>query len=329
MVAGLLLMTAACGGGSADSSDEGDLDPSEWIAAQMEAAPDGYVVSLVDQSSSGGRRLAYGEASEGVGDNWRIMVTTRTSFDGYTIPEMLELSKNNGIDAAAEVNGHQAAVGPMTDEGRIYGYQVVWEQAPGVVISLEDSRYDGSTPIASEESALELAVRVRGMNRRAWDDALRAHEAASPYAGPPEGAVESEVADGVLDGRQWTLSILEEPVASSAFQDCFRLGYAGENTGPGCSLQRIVLADKGFVIGWTARSDETPELLPGRGSAFDPIRPVMHSLGTDAGWYVWIAVLPDGACGVELEGAPGSLGDSTLSLDLLPGDPGAVECATG
>ena len=195
------------------------------------------------------------------------------------------------------------------------------------MVEVQDSRYDDtSTPIATRESVLELAANVRGMDRAAWDAAEAEYDAAFPYAGPPEGAVEREVADGALDGRQWTLSVLEDPSETAIIQHCFRLGYAGEDTGPGCATQRVVLGGKGFVIGPLGPRTTAPELTAGHGSSFDPIEPRVIVFGADPESHVSFAVLPDGACGVDV-GPDATVGSSGISLDLLPGDPGVLECA--
>jgi hypothetical protein len=222
---------------------------------------------------------------------------------------------------------------PSTDDGREYGWEVIWEEVPGVQIHLTDVRRSPEgVQTATREGALALAEGVRGLDRAEWIAALGAHEATTEYAGPPAGAVEQEVADGVIDARQWTLSVLEDPAETAGFQRCFRLGYAGEDTGPGCSVQRVVLGGKGFVIGWTGFAGEAPELLPGPGSSFDPIRPQVHAFGSNLEIpesHVWIAVLPDGACGVEYRSPGSSSLETAIPLNLLPGDPGSVECSTG
>src|SRR3954451_18397641 len=105
VVAGLVATAAACGSGSGGAASDADLDPSEWVAAELTDVPEGHIVSVVEENSSFGRRVAYGTPEEGLGDNWRILVTARTSEDGSTIADILRLAEENGGDAAAEVDG--------------------------------------------------------------------------------------------------------------------------------------------------------------------------------------------------------------------------------
>jgi len=302
VVAALL---GACGG-SDGSSAPGGLDGAEWIAAELDAPPEGLTVGDVSQYSSDGRRIGYRAIDRGPygDDGWQVQVTTRVPMD-WTVEKLLaayeQAPEDQDLgDVEAQVRGHRAVVIPATDDGRQYGWEVLWEESPGVQVHVEDVRHDvEGRQSATRESVLALAEGVRGLDRAGWDTARGEFEATDPHEGPPEGGVERPVADGVLDGRQWNLSVVQDPAAPSAFPICYRLSYAGEDTGPGCSVQRVVLSGKGFVIGWTGRSDRPPELQAGPGSSFDPIRPAVHSFGTEPQWHVWIAVLPDGTCGVE------------------------------
>jgi hypothetical protein len=333
LTATLAVLAAGCG--SASDGSTGEADAAGWIAAELGSVPEGFEIAEAVASSNDGRRIDYRaiEPNPLGADGHQIQVTTRVPM-GWTVDELIAAYDGGSEDdIETEVQGHRALVVPATSDGRQYGWEVIWDQLPGVQVHVRDTRHDASmTQTATRESALELAEGVSGMTRADWVDASDAHPSASPGARPGEGAVESEVADGVLDARQWTLSVLEDPADTSGFQSCFRLGYAGEDTGPGCSVQRVVLGGKGFVIGWTGFSDEAPELLPGPGSSFDPIRPQVHAFGSNLEIpesHVWIAVLPDGACGVEYR-RPGSLPiETAVPLNLLPGDPGSVECSTG
>jgi hypothetical protein len=307
------------------------------MAADVGSVPDGLTIADVSEFSTDGRRISYRAIDPGPygDDGWQVQITTRVPME-WTVEKMLQayeqMPEDQGVgDVEVEVRGHRAVVAPATDDGRQYGWEVRWEEAPGVQVHVRDVRHDvEGRQTATRESVLALAEGVQGLDRAGWDAALGGYQAADPHAGPPEGAVERPVADGVLDGRQWTLSVLEDPAGpEAAFQGCFRLAYAGEDTGPACSVQRVVLSGKGFVIGWTGLSGEAPDLQAGPGSSFEPIRPQVHSFGVDPEWHVWIAVLPDGACGVEYRHPQSSPIDTAIPLNLLPGDPGSVECSTG
>ena len=147
-VAIVAVLGASCASSSTESRvRRRAVDDAGWVAAELSEVPEGFLVCSVDQYSSVGRRVAYGPVAEGVGDNCEVTITASTSFYGYSIDEAIDLAERNSVEpvTVAEVDGHRALVGPMTDEGRVYGQRVGWEQAPGLVIMVEDSRYVDSS----------------------------------------------------------------------------------------------------------------------------------------------------------------------------------------
>jgi len=336
---GLIAVATTAGAGVlAGCSSNGDApvaaEPTGWIAADLESSPDGLVRGDVDEYSSDGRRIGYRAIDRGKygDDGSQVQITTRVPMvwsvaamvDAYdSIPD----DRRDGIDVDAEVAGHRAIVVPATDDGRQFGWEVIWEPAPGVQVQVTDTRHDAEfRPTATRESALGLAESVHGMDRATWDGLLAESLAASPYA-TPGPAVTRPVATGEVDGRPWSLESIEPSGETSAPKMCFRLTYAATDTGPNCAPERVVLAGKGFVILRTGASAEAPLLEPGPGSSFDPVRPDVYAFGPDPVWHAALAVLPDGACAVEYRRPFSSAEESKAPLNLLPGDPGAAECA--
>ncbi len=337
---GLVLVAAlaSCSsGGTGSEADPGPEGDAAWIAAELPQVPDGMLVCQVDEHSSIGRRVAYGSIAEGVGDNCEVTVTASTSFYGLSLADAIAMAEANLVapPTGTEVNGHPAMVGPMTDEGRTYGYRVGWEQAPGLVVMVEDARYVDGEPVATEESALDLASQVVGMDRARWDEAVVAYDASYEYSGPPDDATQEVLATGEVDGRPWTLSAWVAPDRSgvSDFR-CLGLQHAGEDTGPGCATEWEVLGGTGFVIGWsgadgepTVRSGVSAAPVSGGEAGLTPVAAQTFPV-EGAGARVWVAVVPTGACTVVVGDAPRA-GASPRQLWLLPGDPGAAECAGG
>jgi len=286
-------------------------------------------VCSVDARSSIGRRVAYGPVAEGVGDNCEVTVTASTSFYGYSVDEAIDLAEQNSAESVTvtEVNGHRALVSPMTDEGRIYGQRVGWEQAPGLVIMVEDSRYVDAKPAATEESALDLARQVVGMDRARWDEAVTDFDASYEYSGPPEGSTTELLATGQVDGRPWTVSAWVSP-DHSALTDffCLQLQFDGADTGPGCATQRVVVAGTGFVLGWTRAVAVAPTVRAGAADVLTDVATETFPVDGEPLGQLWVAVLPDGACVVEVGDVPFP-GASPTQLWLLPGDPGVEACA--
>jgi hypothetical protein len=323
---------ASCGStATGTGSDQDGVDDADWIAAELPEVPDGFLVCSVEEYSNVGRRVAYGPVGEGVGDNCEVTITASTSFYGYSIAEAIDLAQQNSTEAVtvAEVDGHRALVAPMTDEGRVYGQRVGWEQAPGLVVMVEDSRYVNSEPAATEESALDLARQVVGMDRARWDLAVSDFAATYDYAGPPEGSSPEVLAEGEVAGRPWTLSAWVSP-DRSALTDfrCLRLQFDGEDTGPGCATQRVVVAGTGFVTGWMRAGAAAPTVRAGVEGTLADVATETYPVAGEPPGELWVAVLPAGVCVVEV-GAPAYAGATPNELRLLPGDPGAVECATG
>jgi hypothetical protein len=285
----------------------------------------------VDEYSNVGRRVSYGPVAEGVGDNCEVTVTASTSFYGYSIDEAIDLADQNSVEpvTVTDVNGHRALIGPMTDEGRVYGQRIGWEQAPGLVVTVEDGRYVDSEPAATQESALDLARKVVGMDRDRWDRAMADFAATYEYAGPPEGSSAEMLATGQVDGRPWTVSAWVSP-DRSALTDfrCLRVQSGGEDSGPGCATQRVVVAGTGFVVGWVRAGADAPTVRAGSGDVLADVATETFPVDAEPLGEVWVAVLPAGVCVVEI-GAPAFAGASPNQLWLLPGDPGAAECATG
>ena len=269
----VVALVASCASSSTEAgSDAGQVDDAGWVAAELPEVPEGFLVCSVDQYSNIGRRVAYGPVAEGVGDNCEVTVTASTSFYGYSIDEAIDLAERNSVEpvTVTEVDGHRALIGPMTDEGRVYGQRVGWEQAPGLVIMVEDSRYVDSEPVATEESALDLARQVVGMDRARWDRAMTDFAATYEYAGPPEGSSPEVLATGLVDGRPWTVSAWVTP-DRSALADfrCLRVQFAGEDTGPGCATQRVVVGGTGFVMGRVRADTDAPAVRAGADGALD------------------------------------------------------------
>src|SRR5690606_22827645 len=134
----------ACGSGS-ETQTSGDLDPTQWLAAELTTVPEGYTISGVSEDSTFGRRVSYrrpGESVEVVGS--RIVVTTRVPMHS-SVAEMLAAEVPPGPtdpDAAAEavVGGHRALVRPVPDSDDGSGWEVVWEPAPAIQVSVHDGR---------------------------------------------------------------------------------------------------------------------------------------------------------------------------------------------
>lgn len=331
-VAIVAVLGASCASSSTDDgSDAERIDDASWVGAELPEVPEGFLVCSVDQHSNVGRRVAYGPVAEGVGDNCEVTITASTSFYGYSIDEAIDLAEKNSVEpvTVTEVNGHRALVGAMTDEGRVYGHRVGWEEAPGLVVMVEDGRYVDAEPVATEDSALELARAVVGMDRDRWDRAMTDFAATYEYAGPPEGSSPEVLATGFVDGRPWTVSAWVSPdrQALSDFR-CLRVQYAGEDSGPGCATERVVLGGTGFVMGRVRADAEAPVVRAGAEGAVRDVATETFPLDGEPPGQLWVAVLPDGACLVEV-GAPLAAGASPNQLWLLPGDPGVAECATG
>jgi hypothetical protein len=337
----MVMLAGACSGGSGGAGPPPDAE-GEWVAAELSEVPDGFIVCEVRQDSAQGRVVSYGPVAEGVGDNCEVAVTASTSLYGWSVDEAIALAQQNSTSPVTltEVDGHRAMIGPMTDEGREYGRQLVWEQAPGLVIQVQDSRYENFEPVATDESVLALAALVVGMDRPRWDEALTGFARSYPYAGPAEGSTERALAAGEVDGRTWALSALVPPDTDEAAGvlglRCLRLEFAGESTGPGCAPSWVVLGGTGFVLGWgppaatpTVRVAPTDtSLQQGDGPALTDVEPPPQVFPVDGvGGKVWVSVLPQGTCTVVVGGSP-SPEFGERQLWLLPADPGAAACAT-
>lgn len=334
------LVAGACSSGGT-GREAGPDDSGEWVAAELSEVPEGFIVCEVREYSGQGRQVAYVHEAEGVGDNCEVTVTASTSLYGWSIDEALAFAQENSTSpvTVTEVDGHRAMLGAMTDEGREYGRQVVWEQAPGLVIQVQDSRYENFEPVATDESVLSLAAQVVGMDRARWDEAVGGFERSYPYGRPAEGSTERPLATGEVDGRPWTLSALVPPdtddAAGALGLSCLRLRFAGESTGPGCAPGWAVLGGTGFVLGWgPATATPTVRVAPtdtslqqGDGPNLTDLQPAPQVFPVDdKGGTVWVGVLPPGTCTVVVGGSPSpELGERQLWL--LPGDPGAAACA--
>jgi hypothetical protein len=332
LAAAIPAVLSGCGPG-ADDAGTGPSDSSVWIAGQLGSIPEGYTLDRVDEYSSDGRRLGYRAIDRGPygDDSWQIQVTTRVPM-GWTVDEMIAtyegMPDDEVGDIEAEVDGHRAVVIPATDDGREYGWEVIWEPVPGVQVHVTDTRHDTQIrQTATREGALALAEDVHPIDRAGWDGLLAESLAAAPYPVSGDG-VQRPIASGEVDGRTWSLSVIESSATTPILEACFRLTFAGADTGRSCAPERVVLADTGFVILRLGKAEEAPVLEPGPGSSFGPIQPEVYAFDTDTTWHVGIAVLPDGACGVEYRSAFSSPIDTPTPLNLLPGDPGSVECAT-
>jgi hypothetical protein len=62
--------------------------------------------------------------------------------------------------AGADVRGHAAAVGPMTDEGRAYGSSVIWEERPGYLVELRVMDGTGIDPVELANDTYEISPEV-------------------------------------------------------------------------------------------------------------------------------------------------------------------------
>lgn len=333
------LAVGACTSGGTGRA-AGPADAGEWVAAELSEVPEGLIVCEVRELSGLGRRVSYVHEAEGVGDNCEVTVTASTSLYGWSVDEAIALAQQNstGPVTVTEVGGHRAMVWPMTDEGREYGRQVVWEQAPGLVIQVQDGRYENFAPVATDESVLSLAAQVVGMDRPRWDEAIAAFDRSYPYGRPAEGSTERPLATGEVEGRTWALSALVPPDADGTAGvvglSCLRLQFAGESTGPGCAPTWVVLGGTGFVLGWGPASTPIVRVAPtdtslqqGDGPALADIQPPPQVFPVDErGGTVWVGVLPPGTCTVVIGGSPSpELGERQIWL--LPGDPGAAACA--
>jgi hypothetical protein len=108
---------------------------------------------------------------------------------------------------------------------------VIWEPAPGVQVHVTDTRHDTQIrQTATREGALALAEDVRPTDHDEWDGLLAESLAASPYPVSGDG-VQRPIASGDVEGRTWSLSVIESSAATPILEDCFRLTFAGEDTG--------------------------------------------------------------------------------------------------
>lgn len=339
LVAVVMAAAVACGSGSSGAGPDGSSDDTaDWVGAELGAVPDGYVRTRVESLPGVGRRVSYAQDPDD--DDWTIQVTAMLPTAEYDIERIQEQWRSADIDPEvraasdldADVRGHPAIVGPMTSDGRQYGYEVMWEESPELLVIVEDSRQDEShQQLATKESVLALAESVVGMDRAAWDAAASEYDDRSPFAGPPDGAVPTVLATGERDGHPWELTVLQDPERPANYNTCLRLSFAGETTGPGCAPSRVVLAGKGFVLGSNGIIDTPPDVRPGPGSDFAPFAAELYVVGdpsADKVLHAYLGMLPDGACAIEVFRAGGVSEVGNPRYDhLLPGDPGALECA--
>jgi hypothetical protein len=292
------------------------LEPAQWFAAELVDLPDGLGPQLAedtpDEARLGGRTIGY---SDGVGDRYDWSVAVAAS-DPAVMP-LQEIVDRAGSLAderlvETEVRGHRALVVPLTDDGRSYGWIVMWDERPDLRISVADGRRaSNGQQMATVDTVLDLTDHVRGLTRAAWDDRLLGLGIAT-HVGEVDPASEVvEVGRGEVDGDGWVLSAYVPPRYPLGDFDqrliCVELAYRGESSGVQCDFVPAwsVLGGHDLVFGRAPADAEEVVLRPaGDRDLFDPVTTETTDELERVDLRFFVAEMPYGACETHAATAP-------------------------
>ena len=223
-----------------------------------------------------------------------------------------------------DVNGHEATVLTLTDEGRAYGFAVGWQQAPGrriVVEGLDELR--AGTRWWRSPATCDPSTRRSGTGCAGRCRSTRGSARSDPDATPVE------VTSGTIDGDTWTLTALVPsgyPLGpEDQRRDCYRLTFRGESSGDKCDDHPWWMRIGGQLFVFGPADPDTSEVTigPYRDLPDEPFTVPTATIDQGPPTAFYVAPLPDGRCYVTITPASDpNLGD----MGAGPGDPEQAAC---
>jgi hypothetical protein len=227
----LLLTAGACGDDAPDPASQPSvptaapglaLEPGSSGAFAVRDLPDGFEIARADaDETSGWRSLTYEQGGDDDLPGWTIsagpLAEAEQRFD-----EIVERARQQGGDHAfeeVEVRGLPAYLGPSTDDGRVIGSSIVWEERPGLVVEVRVRDGAGVDPV-------DLASRTYEIS----DAAFGALVTGTNSGGVAGARIEAVTGD--VDGDRYVLTAVlpdgypVEPIDRRA--GCMELAYRGE-----------------------------------------------------------------------------------------------------
>ena len=235
------LMVAACGSGGGETAEDVSSTASTELASGDSGAfavapvPDGFSIdrAYTDRDTD---RKSIEYLQHGDDDLPTFTIAAWSWPDDQPFADMVQTAKVAGSadePAEADVRGHAAYVGPMTDEGRAYGTSVMWEERPGYLVELRVMDGTGVDPVELANTTYEISAESF--------DSLRL----GTNAGSAPGA-HVTVITGTVDGDRYVLTeILPEryPVAPVDHRaGCAELTFRGETASTCDSNALLVFA---------------------------------------------------------------------------------------
>jgi hypothetical protein len=327
-IVGVAVLSIAAGCGSSGTTDVGSssssgssgssgatVDPATaagWVAG---ALPDSFgPVLLTEDADRSTISYAPADAEYDLYDS-PLRVTTTARDDLASMPA-------SGAETV-DVNGHDATVLTLTDDGRAYGFAVVWQQAPGRWL-----RVEGLDDLSRDE-VVAIARDLRPVDAAEWDRLRRALSIDTRIGEADPDATPVEVLSGAVDGETWTLTALIPsgyPLGpEDQRRDCYRLTFRGESSGDKCDDHPwwMRLGGQIFVFGPAAPDTDEVTIGPYQDLPDEPFSVATATIDQGPPTAFYVAPLPDGRCYVTITPASDpNLGD----IGPFPADPDQAAC---
>lgn len=203
-----------------------------------------------------------------------------------------------------EVRGHRALLGTLTDEGRVYGYQLMWDERPDLRITITDSRYSAdSEPMATPDTVMELTGHLCGLTEAEWQ-ARTVGLSADSHVGPVDPAsTVVEAGRGEIDGDKWVLEAYVPPGYPLGDFDerlpCLALTFRGESSGVQCDFLPVWshLGGQELVFGAAPAEFDEVVLQPASDRrGFAPFTVATTDELDVVGQRYFVTAMPAGAC---------------------------------
>ena len=334
------LSIGACGadtdtvaGPGPTAGEEAPLPVGEWAAAELVDLPDGLEARLAEQVP-GERRIGYHDRP---GDRYDASVRVATSdpsrpgdpssLSQMPLDRIVELSAPMiHPPVETEVRGHRALLATLTDEGRVYGYELTWDERPDLRVVVADSR-DSASP----DTVMELTDHLRGLTEDEWQERAIGLGIDSHVGRVDPASDRVEVGRGEIDGDEWALEAYVPPGYPLGDVDqrltCLELTYRGETSGVQCDFLPAWshLGGIELVFGAAPASAGEVEVRPAEGrSGFEPFTVATTDELDVVGQRYFVTAMPAGACETHVVSAA----DGAMIGFTAPGldDPAIASC---
>jgi hypothetical protein len=224
----LALVAGACGSAgagaakTAGSTASTELAQGDSGAFAVATVPDGFEIARAFADRTSDRKsINYLQHGDDKLPGWTVAAGSWPA-DQPSLKDLLAMAKDRGQAdriEEADVRGHTAYVSPFTDDGKVVGSMIIWEERPGYAVEIRVFDGAGVTPVDLANDTYEISA-----------DAFESLKLGTSGGGVPGARIEA--VRGAVDGDPYVLTAVlpvgypVQPIENRA--GCAELTFRGE-----------------------------------------------------------------------------------------------------